>query len=134
MIIAAALTAIMLLIALSPLSAWIWGYLMGVPQQLIDPAVDVLMVMCLMPVVIVYRNYFHGRLMHLRRTAGMAYGSMSRVGVILLLAGIAFEAGALTHTTAALILVVGFVVESAIAQRTYLALKKLALKKAMPDG
>jgi len=128
-IIAAGLTAIMGLIALTPLSAWIWGDLMGVPNELIEPAVDVLLVMCLIPVVIVYRNYFHGRLMHLRRTAGMAYGSMSRVVVILVLAAMAYDMGALTHTTAAVVLIVGFVVETAVAQRTY-----LALKKATPDG
>ena len=68
----------MLAIALTPLADWIWGTLMGIPSELQSMSEQVLLVMCLMPVVIIYRNYFHSQLMHLRRTA-MAYGSMLRV-------------------------------------------------------
>ena len=35
--------------------------------------------MCLMPAIIIYRNYYHGRLMTERRTGGMAWAAISRV-------------------------------------------------------
>ena len=35
--------------------------------------------MCLMPAIIIYRNYYHGRLMTERRTGGMAWAAIIRV-------------------------------------------------------
>lgn len=128
-IIGTAITAVMLLLAITPLSGWIWGTLMGIPSELMTPAQDVLLMMCLMPAVIIYRNYFHGRLMHLRRTAGMAYGSITRVAGIALLSLLCFEFGWLNHHTAAAILIVGFVIEASIAQYT-----SYRIKTAMAGG
>ena len=115
-IIAVGLTAIMLLFALTPLADLIWGDIMGLPPELMSLSIDVLTIICLMPAIIVYRNYFHSRLMYLRKTAGMAYGAMTRVLGILALASIAFEFGWLNHHTAAAILIFGFVIEAAMAQ------------------
>lgn len=115
-IICAGITALMLLFVLTPLSDLIWGAIMGIPQAIITLALEALLVMCLMPVAIVYRNYFHSRLMMLRRTGGMAYGSMARVASIFVLAAILQSAGNLTHTSAAGILVLSFVVEAFISQ------------------
>ena len=115
-LVAVGLTGIMLLFALTPLSDWIWGEVMGVPVELKALSVQVLLVTCLMPAVIVYRNYFHSRLMYLRRTAGMAYGAMARVLSILLVATIFFQLGWLDHYAAASILILGFVIEAAMAQ------------------
>ena len=69
----------MVLFAVTPLSTLLWRDVMGLPQDLIELARDVTLIMCLMPTVLIYRNYFHGRLMSGRRTAGMAYGSTMRV-------------------------------------------------------
>ena len=68
----AGITAIMLVIALTPLSNLIWRDLMGIPDAVREISVDVMLVMCLIPAVIIFRNYYHGRLMVERRTAGMA--------------------------------------------------------------
>jgi hypothetical protein len=115
-VIAAGLTLFMLVFALTPLADWVWGRLMGLPPGLMQLAVDVALIMCLMPAAIVYRNYFHSRLMHMRRTAGMAYGSVARVVSIFAMAATLFGMQALNHTTAALALILGFVVEALIAQ------------------
>jgi progressive ankylosis protein ANKH len=116
-IIALGITAIMLLVAITPLSYWIWQDLMSVPPELMTLSIDVLLVMCLMPVVIIYRNYFHSRLMHLRRTSGMAYGSMARVLGIFLLAAVFAELNWLNHLSAAGILIFGFLIEAVFAQQ-----------------
>lgn len=116
MIVAAGLTAIMLLFALTPLADLIWGSVMGLPPELMSLSIEVLMITCLMPSIIVYRNYFHSRLMRLRKTAGMAYGAMTRVLGILIMASIFFKFGWLNHYTAAAILILGFVIEAAMAQ------------------
>lgn len=115
-LVAAGITALMAMFAFTPLSNWVWGTLMGVPQELMALSVEVLIMMCLMPTVIIYRNYFHSRLMHLRRTAGMAYGGMLRVLGIFIAAAVAFQLGVLNHLSAAAILILGFVIEAFIAR------------------
>ena len=77
-------------------------------------ATDVILVMCLMPLVIVARNYFDGTLMVRRRTGGMAVAGVVRVLAIAALAQAASAAQWLDHMVAAYILVVGFVVETAV--------------------
>jgi hypothetical protein len=64
--------------------------------------------------VIVFRKYFHGRLMVERRTVGMAAGAMLRVGGIYLAAQALFGLGWLNHVTASLVLILGFVIEAAV--------------------
>ena len=78
-IICAGITAIMLIYSLTPLYQWVWGSMMGLPAELISIARDATLIMCLMPAIIIYRNYFHAHLMMMRRTGGMAYGSILRV-------------------------------------------------------
>ena len=135
LIIASSITAIMLIVAVTPLSDWVWGDVMGVPAELMTLSVDVLLVMCLMPAVIVYRNYFHGRLMQLRRTAGMAYGAITRVFGIFVMSAISFEFGWLNHYSAAFILISGFVIEAAMAQiANHRATLSDAVKKATAAG
>jgi len=67
-----------------------------------------------MPGVIIVRNYFHGRLMVERRTSGMAVGSILRVVGIYLGAQLCFSFGWLNHVTASVILILGFVIETAV--------------------
>ena len=40
---------------------------MGLSTELTDLAIDVTLLMCLMPAIIIYRNYYHGRLMMERK-------------------------------------------------------------------
>lgn len=112
----AGITCLMLAFALTPAADWIWGTLMGIPEDLMKLAVEALLVMCLMPVTIIYRNYYHSRLMTMRRTEGMAYGSLARVGSIFLCAALMQHLNLLNHITAAAILILSFVVEALLSQ------------------
>jgi hypothetical protein len=109
-----AITAIMILFALTPLSDYIWRDLMSIPDDVRALALEVMLIMCFMPGVIIFRNYFHGRLMVERRTSGMAIGSILRVLSIYFAAQLLFNLGWLNHVTASVILILGFVVETAV--------------------
>lgn len=126
--IAIGITAIMLVFSLTPLANWLWGDLMNVPNGLIELAIEVLLVMCLMPTVIIYRNYFHSRLMHLRQTSSMAYGSTVRVLGIFAAAGLFHALDWLNHISAAGILIFGFLIEAFIAQQANRRLSQAAKK------
>ena len=108
------LTGIMLIFALTPLSAWVWRDLISIPEAVLTMSVQVFLVLCLMPAVIIIRNYFHGRLMVERRTSGMAVGSALRVVGIYFGAMACFNLGILNHMTAAGLLILGFVIETAV--------------------
>ena len=110
------ITAIMLVFCLTPLHQWVWGTLMGLPTQVIAVAKDATLIMCLMPAIIIYRNYFHAHLMVMRRTGGMAYGSILRVIGIYACAQLFFSSDWLSHISATFILLIGFVIEAAIAR------------------
>lgn len=109
-----AITAIMLVFATTPLSAWVWEDLMGIPAEVRVLAVQVFLIMCLMPAIIIVRNYFHGRLMVERRTSGMAAGSVLRVVGIYFGAMLFFDLGWLNHITASVLLLFGFVIETLV--------------------
>lgn len=113
-VIGGAITGIMLIYALTPLSDLVWRDLMSIPDQVRALAVEVFLIMCAMPAVIIVRNYFHGRLMVERRTAGMALGSLLRVVGIYLGAQACFSLGWLDHITASVILLLGFVIETLV--------------------
>lgn len=114
MLICALITVIMFGFALTPLSDLIWRDLMGIPDDVRALSVEVFLIMCLMPAVIILRNYYHGRLMVERRTSGMAYGAILRVVGIYLGAQLCFNFGWLNHITASVILILGFVIETAV--------------------
>lgn len=114
LVIGTAITAIMLLFALTPLSDLIWRDLMQIPDDVRALAVQIVLVMCLMPGIIIIRNYYHGRLMVERRTAGMAVGSLLRVGGIYLASQLLFTLGWLNYLSAAGVLILGFVIETLV--------------------
>jgi len=62
----------------------------------------------------VFRNYFHGRLMVERRTAGMAAGAILRVAGIYGACQLLFSLGWLNHVTASFVLILGFVIEAGV--------------------
>ena len=115
-VVSAGITAMMLIFSLTPLHRLLWGSLMGLPSQLLSVSRDATVIMCLMPTIIIYRNYFHSQLMMARQTSGMAYGSMVRVIGIYACAQILFSLGWLNHVAATIILIIGFVIEAVIAK------------------
>ncbi|NIP16172.1 MAG: hypothetical protein GWM88_16120 [Pseudomonadales bacterium] len=114
-LVCAGITTIMLAVAITPLSELIWGSLMGIPGPVRELSEQVLLVMCLMPALIVFRNYHHGRLMVERRTSGMAAGGILRVAAILLAAQVCTAFAWLNYVSASFILILGFVVEAVVA-------------------
>ena len=112
----AGITAMMLVFSLTPLHSLLWGSLMGLPPQLLSLSRDATLIMCLMPAIIIYRNYFHSQLMMARQTSGMAYGSIVRVIGIYACAQLLFSLGWLDHVAATFILILGFVIEAIIAR------------------
>jgi hypothetical protein len=119
-LVCAGLTLLMLAFAITPLSNLIWRDLMRIPGDVRLLAVDVMLVMCLMPAVIIFRNYFHGRLMVERRTVGMAAGAILRVVGIYAAAQALFSLGWLNHVTASFVLILGFVIEAGVVVRAAL--------------
>ncbi len=111
-VVCAGITGIMAATALTPLSEYLLGHLLGVRGQVLADAVDVILIMCLMPLIIITRNYFHGALMVKRRTGGMAAGGILRVLAISLLALLTHLAGWLDHVAAAFILLLGLATET----------------------
>ena len=115
--VASGLTGCMLLFSLTDLADLIWNTSMGLSTELTDLAIDVTLIMCLMPAIIIYRNYYHGRLMTERKTSGMAYASIIRVIGIYAAAQTLFYLQWLNHITAAFVLILGFVIEAYFARR-----------------
>ncbi len=116
-LVCAGLTGAMLLFSLTDLADLIWHTSMGLSTQLTDLAIDVTLIMCLMPAIIIYRNYYHGRLMTERRTGGMAIAAIIRVVGIYATAQVLFTFGWLNHISAAFVLILGFVIEAYFARR-----------------
>jgi len=108
------ITILMLAFAITPLSNLIWRDLMRIPDDVRALSVEVMLVLCLMPAVIVFRNYFHGRLMVERRTAGMAVGAILRVVGIYGACQLLFSLGWLNHVSASFVLILGFVIEAGV--------------------
>ena len=111
------LTGCMLLFSLTNLADLIWNKSMGLSTELTDLAIDVTLIMCLMPAIIIYRNYYHGRLMTERQTSGMAYASIIRVIGIYAAAQTLFYLQWLNHISAAFVLILGFIIEAYFARR-----------------
>jgi len=107
--------ALMALVVFTPLIEWILRVVLGDRVHLMGRAVEALRVLCVWPVVMTMRNYFHGQLLLRRRTGGMAAGGLCRALVIYGLSRALYEAGYLDHTLAAAVLVAGFLAEAVVA-------------------
>ena len=106
------ITGTMLLLSVTPANDWILITLLGSEPEVLRPALEVILIMCALPVLIVWRNYYHGILMVRQRTNGMALGGVLRVGGIALLAQSLSFLGWLDHRSAALVLLCGFLIEA----------------------
>ena len=108
------ITMLMLLLAATPLSRFVLADLIGIEGAVLSQARQVLLLMCILPSLILWRNYYHGLLMVARATAGMAWGGISRVAGIYVMAQLCFVAGWLNHFTATVVLLLGFVLEASV--------------------
>ena len=113
------ITTLMLIFILTPISDFVWGNWMSLSPELRGLSSEVVLIMCLMPCLIVFRNYFHSRLMTRKKTNGMAAGSVLRVAGIYLVAMILFEMDSLSHTSAACTLLLGFLIEALVARSAF---------------
>jgi hypothetical protein len=126
-LIALGLTVMMLLVAATPLSHFVLSDLIGITGEVLSKSVDVVLVMCLLPGIIVLRNYFHGLLMHHRKTGGMALGGMLRVAGIYVIASALLSLGYLNHITSTFVLLSGFVLETMVVVVTWNRVKRAQL-------
>ena len=113
------ITVVMLIFILTPISDFVWGNWMSLSSELRDMSAEVVLIMCLMPSLIVFRNYFHSRLMTRKKTNGMAAGSVLRVAGIYLVAMILFKMDSLSHISAACTLLLGFLIEALVARSAF---------------
>ena len=109
-----AITGCMLLIAATPASRFILADFIGIEGEVLRQAREVLLLMCVLPAIILWRNYYHGLLMVARATAGMAWGGIVRVAGIYLMAQFCFAFGWLDHFTSTIVLLLGFVLEATV--------------------
>ncbi|MHC4598149.1 MAG: oligosaccharide flippase family protein [Planctomycetota bacterium] len=105
---------VMLAVVLTPASRWILNGLMGVEGELLTLAREALMVLCLIPLIVTVRNYFHGLALVRRRTESMAAGGIARVLAIAFFSWLLFATGRLDHVFGASLLVLGFAAETLI--------------------
>ncbi|MBN1675557.1 MAG: hypothetical protein JXR37_31235 [Kiritimatiellae bacterium] len=104
---------LMALVACTPLNTFVLRDLLGVEGEVLVMARDAVRILCLVPLVVAVRNYYHGLALVSRRTVSMGVGSLCRNGLIYLAAWAAYAQGALDHLWAAMILVFGFTAETA---------------------
>jgi len=111
------ITLTMLAVAVTPLSDWVLTEGLGIEDDVKSRSVDVILIMCALPTLIIFRNYFHGLLLVQRRTLGMATGGVLRVAGIYILSQALFSLNRLDHITAAWVLLSGFAIEALVVLR-----------------
>ncbi len=116
-----AVMAMMLVLASTPVATLCMQGVLGIRGEVFALARDAFRVMCLIPLVITLRNYFHGLSLLQRRTRSMGAGAVLRNVTICALALGLQCCGRLNHATSALVLVLGFGAECvvAVAARRY---------------
>lgn len=102
----------MVVVAATPVSRLVLEDLVGVKDEILRMTCEVVLVMCLLPVVVNFRNYFHGLALIRRTTGRMGVGAIFRNVATYVLAALFFYTGLLNHVTATLILIAGFVAET----------------------
>lgn len=120
----------MALVAWTPLSDAVLGGVIGLEEEVLQRSRQVLGVMCLLPALIAWRNYYHGLAMVRQRTGPMGLGGVLRNGATYLGAAGLFAIGALNHVTATFVLLSGFVVETL----TVIHAPALVRRNAAPRG
>ena len=104
----------MIVVAATPVSRFALEDLVGVHGAILTMTRQIVLVMCLLPIFVNIRNYFHG-LALLRGTTGrMGAGAVFRNVATYLLAAFFFYTGLLNHITATLTLIAGFAAETLV--------------------
>lgn len=104
----------MVVVAATPVSRIVLEDLVGVKGEILQMTCEVVLVMCLLPIVVNFRNYFHGLALIRRTTGRMGAGAIFRNVASYLLAALFFYTGLLDHVTATLTLIAGFVAETLV--------------------
>lgn len=107
-----AVVGAMVVVTATPVSRIVLEDLVGVKGEILEMTCEVVLMMCLLPVVVNVRNYHHGLALVRRTTGRMGAGAVCRNLATYLLAALCFRAGLLNHITATLILIAGFVAET----------------------
>lgn len=109
-----AVTGGMVLVTVTPLAGLVLRDAIGVQGDVLRMSRQVLMVMCVLPVLVAFRNYFHGLAMIDRRTGPMGAGAVVRNLATYGASALLLAAGALNHATAAAIMTLGFLGETLV--------------------
>ena len=117
---------VMCVVVFTPLSRLFFGRLMGLEGEVLALTLRAIRVLLLLPLLIMVRNLYHGRMMVRRKTTAMAVSALVRVGAIALVAKSLLWAHALNATSAALVLILGFLVET-LAVRTSVERRRKAM-------
>ena len=107
------MTLSMVTVAGTPLGTLMFRDLLGVEGSVLQMAIGVIWIQCLIPVVTTVRNYFHGIAMIERKTRKMGAGAVVRNLIVYFGAWACFDLGWLNHLSASALIVLGFAVETA---------------------
>ena len=125
-----AATGLMLLTAVTPLKTLFFREVLNIADPVLTMAGRVLLVLCPVPLVIAWRNYYHGLALIHQRTLGMGVGGISRNVSTYLIAWGLLALGLLNHASAAAVLVCGF---SAEALAVTLSTRRWRRARVSPD-
>ena len=76
----------MAFVSWTSVDTWVFTRLLGIRGEVLQFAGEALRIMCALPVVVGFRNYFHGIALAGLKTEGMAFGAVLRVLAIYLAA------------------------------------------------
>ena len=110
--------AAMGLVVFTPLSRLFFGAAMGLEGDVLVQTLRVTRVLLLLPLLIMIRNLYHGKMMVRRKTTAMAVAALLRVGAIALVARFLLVAGWLNAMSGAVVLVIGFVAETLVVRQS----------------
>ena len=108
----------MALVLFTPLSRLFFGAAMGLEGDVLVQTLRVTRVLLLLPLLIMIRNLYHGKMMVRRKTTAMAVAALLRVGAIALVARFLLVAGWLNAMSGAVVLVIGFVAETLVVRQS----------------
>lgn len=112
-------TLLMVFMVLSGILSFTMLNLMGVPEDVSKLTCEVFLLLCLIPSIIGYRNYFHGCFLLQKQTKMMGLGGVIRIIVTFLSTWIFFQFEILNHWSAGTALMLGFVAELVLNAWSY---------------
>jgi hypothetical protein len=111
----AAVTILMLLVVATPLGTRCIRALLGenAEDRLVEQSRIVVLILCAVPALMAWRNYYHGLALLARKTGGMGLGGVLRNAAIAAAAWALFRSDGLDYASAASLLALGFAAEAA---------------------